>query len=58
MALGLHSQSDKTLELVVVFLGYIITFITGVAVGFVFAVIILFRNRLDQNPLSRSREDI
>ena len=41
-----------------VFLGYIITFITGVAVGFVFAVIILFRNRLDQNPLSRSREDI
>ena len=50
LASGLHSQSGKTLEIVMVFLGYIMTFITGVAVGFVFSVIILFRKRLDQTP--------
>jgi hypothetical protein len=30
--------------------GYVFAFVIGVAVGFVFSIIILFGNRLDQNP--------
>jgi len=33
-----------------VVLSHIIAFITGVAVGFVFSAIILFRKRLDRTP--------
>ncbi len=30
--------------------GYVISFVTGVAVGFVFAVVILFRDKLNRSP--------
>jgi hypothetical protein len=33
-----------------VFFSHIIAFITGMAVGFVFSAIILFRKRLDRTP--------
>jgi energy-converting hydrogenase Eha subunit E len=45
----LHPNPGKKVEFVMVLFSHIIAFITGVAVGFVFSVIILFRKRLDQN---------
>ena len=33
-----------------VFISHIIAFVTGVAVGFVFSAIMLFRKRLDRTP--------
>jgi MFS superfamily sulfate permease-like transporter len=52
------SNPGKTLEFNVTLLSYIVTFITGVAVGFVFSVVILFRKRLDgtTEQMDRSRE--
>jgi hypothetical protein len=44
------SSPDKKLEFTMAFVSHIIAFITGVAVGFVFSVIILFHKRLDKAP--------
>ena len=52
------SNPGKKPEFNMTLLSYIITFITGVAVGFVFSVVILFRKRLDgtTEQMDRSRE--
>jgi hypothetical protein len=36
--------------------GYIISFVTGVAVGFVFAVVILFRDKLSRFHRTENKE--
>jgi hypothetical protein len=40
----------KKLEFIMGLLSYIMVFVTGMAVGFVFSVIMLFRKRLDRIP--------
>ena len=36
--------------------GYVISFVTGVAVGFVFAAVILFRDKLNLSRLTETKE--